>query len=226
MTKVESDSLQTEIRKLKKRHPSDEDEFDCNFEFVGNARECTALYVECVPHSNSFKPHHHDDDSNIPELVPDENGTQKPTKPFIPNIFHRPKPFPIKPNIQPHKKPSVVSKGNATTIPIVPIIVDDHHWPWSADIYVDGKLVCIGVLLDNSCVVTELSCMGLVNLEFDYVTVVVGKSQAFMNVIGPYEQIVRVSCFVKMDGSNSVLLFLEHPVRFNRECLPTFLPEA
>lgn len=68
--------------------------------------------------------------------------------------------------------------------------------------------------------------MELVNLEFDYVTVVVGKSQAFMNVIGPYEQIVRVSCYVKMDGSNSVLLFLEHSVRFNRECLPTFLPET
>lgn len=73
--------------------------------------------------------------------------------------------------------------------------------------------------------VTEVSCVSLVNLQFDYVTVVVGKSQAFMNIIGPYEQIHRVSCYVKMDGSNSVLLFLEEDVRFNRECLPTFLPE-
>lgn len=76
--------------------------------------------------------------------------------------------------------------------------------------------------------ITELTCMNSVNLEFDYVTVVVGKSHAFMNVVGPYEQIHRVSCFVRMEGrlSNSVLLFLEAPVRFNRETLPTFLPET
>lgn len=116
--------------------------------------------------------------------------------------------------------------ANNTIIPSKPSKKEDHHWPWSADIYVDGKLVCIGVLLDNSCVLTELSCLSLVNLEFDYVTVVVGKSQAFMNVIGPYEQIVRVSCSVAMDGSNTVLLFLEHAVNLNRECLPTFLPET
>lgn len=222
MTKVDSDSVHTEIRKLRKRHSLDENEVDCEFEVVGNAQECTALYVECVPHSNSFKPNHDGDSSKIPNT----NDAQKPAKPFIPNIFHLPKPFPLKPIVQPDKKPSVVSKGNETIIPLKPTTTKDHHWPWSVDIYVDGKLVCIGVLLDNSCVVTELSCMELVNLEFDYVTVVVGKSQAFLNIIGPYEQIVRVSCFVKIDGSNGVLLFLEHPVRFNRECLPTFLPET
>lgn len=170
--------------------------------------------MECVPHSNAIKPHHETEDGS------------KTISSFIPNIFHPTKPIPLKPTIQPNKKPFVVSKGNDTKIPLKPSTTDDHHWPWSADIYVDGKLVCIGVLLDNLCVVTDLSCVELVNLQFDYVTVVVGKSQAFMNVIGPYEQIVRVSCFVKMDGSNSVLLFLEHAVRFNRECLPTFLPEA
>lgn len=223
MTKVESDSVQTKIRKTRNRyHPFNEFEDESKFEFVGNAQECTALYVECEPHSNAAKPYH--------ENQPDDNDSQKPTKPskpFIPtNIFHGPKPSPKKPTIQPNKKPSVVANGNDTKVPSKPITTGDHHWPWSADIYVNGKLVCIGVLLDNTCVVTELTCMELVNLQFDYVTVVVGKSQAFMNVIGPYEQILRVSCFVKMDGSNSVLLFLEQPARFNRECLPTYLPET
>lgn len=211
LTKVESVSIDT--RKLAKRHPQNENEVDCEYERVGNAQECTALYVECEPHSNSNKPNDED---------PKTFGN-KPEKPIIPNIFHH---HPIKPIIQPHKKPSVVTTNkNKTEIPLKPSITPDHHWPWSVDIYVDGKLICIGVLLDGSCVVTEKSCMALVNLEFDYVTVVVGKSQAFMNIIGPYEQIVRVSCFVNMDGGNTVLLFLEENVRFNRECLPTFLPE-
>ncbi|KAJ6641084.1 Serine protease nudel [Pseudolycoriella hygida] len=205
LTRVESESIQIDVRIKEKRSHED----DSKFELVGNAEGCTALYVECESHSNAFDK---GDDKTVPIVETDAN---KPAKPF-----------PIQPIIQPNKKPLVVSKLNTTTIPSKPSKSEEDHWPWSADIYVDGKLVCIGVLLDNSCVITEHTCVSLVNLEFDYVTVVVGKSQAFMNVIGPYEQIVRVSCFVKMDGGNSVLLFLEQPVRLNRECLPTFLPET
>ncbi len=226
LTAVESNAIDT--RRLEKRHQLNENEIDSQFECVGNAQQCTALYVECEPHSNAIRPHHQDvddgDSKTIPSLIP---AGQKPSRPIIPSIFHNHKPSPIIPTIQPNKKPSVVSNENHTEIPsLKPIAIADYHWPWSVDIYVDGRLVCIGVLLDNTCVVTELSCISSVNLEFDYVTVVVGKSKSFMNVIGPYEQIHRVSCYVKMDGSNSVLLFLEEAVRFNRECLPTFLPET
>ncbi|KAG4076599.1 hypothetical protein HA402_001886 [Bradysia odoriphaga] len=219
LTKVDADAVEIEIRRLKKRHPNDiENEVDSQYECVGNPQQCTALYVECEPHSNSLIPHHTGpvDSKTISSLIP--------SKPISPVTFENAKPPPLKPIIQPNKKPSVLSNG--TKIPSIPSKIEDHHWPWSVDIYVDGRLVCIGVLLDNTCVVTELSCMNSVNLEFDYVTVVVGKSQAFMNVVGPYEQVLRVSCFVKMgSGSNSVLLFLEGMVRFNRESLPTFLLE-
>ncbi|XP_037043608.1 serine protease nudel-like isoform X2 [Bradysia coprophila] len=219
LTKVDTDAVEIEIRRLKKRHPNDiENEVDSQYECVGNPQQCTALYVECEPHSNSLRPHHTTvvDSKTISSLIP--------SKPISPITFENAKPPPLKPIIQPNKKPSVLSNG--TKIPSAPSTIEDHHWPWSVDIYVDGRLVCIGVLLDNTCVVTELSCMNSVNLEFDYVTVVVGKSQAFMNVVGPYEQVHRVSCFVKMgSGSNGVLLFLEGMVRFNRESLPTFLLE-
>lgn len=247
LTNVDTSSVEIEIRKIDKRHPNDhENEIDSQFECVGNPQQCTALYLECEPHSNAIRPHHSNfiDSKTISSLIP--------SKPIIPTIFQNssifqnlkpPQKPPINlpdikppvvvpppkiPTIQPDKKPSVVFIDNGTTIPSKPSpISEDEHWPWSVDIFIDGKLLCVGVLLDNTCVLTEVSCMNSVNLEFDYVTVVVGKSQAFMNVVGPYEQVLRVSCFVKLEsGSNGVLLFLDGTIRFNRESMPTFLPET
>lgn len=74
--------------------------------------------------------------------------------------------LPLKPIFQPDKIPSIIATFNKTIHkPLKPstMLLDDAiHWPWSASIYVEGKLVCVGVLVDRYWVITESSCLSLV----------------------------------------------------------------
>lgn len=117
-------------------------------EQVGNIKACIALYVECVPHS-----------SNMPYAV---NPISKPShrvikEPELPIL-------PLKPIFQPDKIPSIIAAFNNTIYKPIkqPTMEESVHWPWSASIYVEGKLVCVGVLLDRYWVITESSCLSLV----------------------------------------------------------------
>lgn len=110
-------------------------------EMVGDSKHCVALYVECVPHStvNVSEQHRQGKITNeLDDVV-----------------------FPIKPIIQPDKPPIVIVEYNQTLIDNH-FGVEEEHWPWSARIYIDGKLVCIGILLDKYWVVTEGTCLKLV----------------------------------------------------------------
>lgn len=142
-----------------RRHVTQSDPHDDSFneldgdvdrheELVGNLKKCIGLYVECVPHSKTNFSAHIDSD----EL--------KPNKKLIADIPISP----IKPIIDKDKIPTVIAHFNQT------IHLDEHisgvdkeiHWPWSARIYVNGKLVCVGVLLDKYWVLTEISCLKLI----------------------------------------------------------------
>lgn len=122
-------------------------------EFVGNFKKCIGLYVECVPHSKtnySAHIHHH----HTVDIIPNK-------KPLIIDIPITP----IKPIINKDKIPTVIAHFNQTIHLAEHFLVTKEkeiHWPWAARIYVNGKLVCVGVLLDKYWVLTESSCMKLI----------------------------------------------------------------
>lgn len=181
-------------------------------EIVGNIQSCFAYYIECVPSPTQ---------GIDPALVVPV--ADKPSS----SPADKPEPA-LEPIIQPHETPSVVVEYNATHSGDTPVILvtEEQHWPWGASVYTNGRLVCVGVVIDRFWVLTEKGCMDLVRLEFDYVVVVVGGSKPYLHVHSPYEQVIRVNCLVKLqDESSTVMLYLERSARYNRQCLPTFLPD-
>lgn len=191
-------------------------------EAITNVNSCFALYIECVPHATQH-------------TTPSFSAPPAAIKPSIFDHVH--KPFhALKPIIQPSKTPVVVVQFNETEHHTPSAATHPHHyshdeqfgthWPWSASVYVDGRLRCIGILLDRLWVLTEAGCMQSVRLEMDFVAVVLGGSKSYLNVRGPYEQVVRVNCVVIVEGGNTAMLHLEQSARFNREVLPTYLPDT
>lgn len=177
-------------------------------EIVGNTHVCFGYYIECLPVSTQ----------GIDSLP-------IPVAPTLPAQIPVPTLTPI---IQPDVKPSVVVEYNATHIDSTPVVLSNEaeHWPWSASIYANGRIICVGVVIDRFWVLTEKGCMDLVRLEFDFVVVVVGGSKPHLHVHSLYEQVIRVNCLVKLlDDSSTVMLYLERPAHYNRQCLPTFLPD-
>lgn len=190
-------------------------------EAITNVNSCFALYVECVPHATQ-------------QTTPASSAPPAAIKPSIFDHLHK-QLHALKPIFQPNKTPVVVVEFNKTEHhpPAASHHKHQHHeeqfgthWPWSASVYVEGRLRCIGVLLDRLWVLTEAGCMEGVRLEMDFVVVVLGVSKSFLNVRGPYEQVVRVNCVVNVEGGNTAMLYLEQGARFNREVLPTYLPDA
>jgi hypothetical protein len=100
--------------------------------------QCVSLYVECQPHSlvNSSDLIHFEsaidhDAASDAILVP--------PKPIVP----------------------VVEQSNKTSIDKEADLPhnEDYTWPWNAEIYVEGTLVCNGVVLDKQWILTEKSCL-------------------------------------------------------------------
>lgn len=104
------------------------DEF---MEVVSQSRGCTALYVECVPHST------------IPIVDPN---TDKHT--------------PNKPNIQ-QLEPPTPHHADPTDTETRPKTIEKFSAPWLASVYVDGNLTCIGIFLDRHWVLVERSCVNI-----------------------------------------------------------------
>lgn len=116
--------------------------------------QCNALYLECVPHSH------------IP--------TDDPEPPSIDHTTIIPEPNPPSPDGLNHQTtvPNAEPE-HATNSPLEPtilpaehenatkprIIEDNFRAPWIASVYVDGDLICIGVLLDRQWVLVENSCV-------------------------------------------------------------------
>lgn len=91
---------------------------------------CTALFVECVPHA-----------SNHQEQLVD--------------LTDQTKILDLRPLIHPHKTPVLVVEPIKKT-PDKPIIV---RFPWIADIYINGHIKGVGILLDHYWVLANVHCL-------------------------------------------------------------------
>lgn len=117
-------------------------------------KTCNAIYLECVAHSAIPAGDGGDD------LPTTEHATIEPITPIPvppPNTSDHP---PIDPEhehttIEPNHLPDD-EHGNSTG---PGIFEDNFSAPWLASIYIDGDLMCIGVLLDRQWVLVENSCV-------------------------------------------------------------------
>lgn len=130
--------------------------------------KCQGIYVECNPRSNATLP--------IKTFSAGEPVKQEPAKEV---------PAQLQPTIETHNKPNVYfkpelpaqmvnkkdeimdrldllikSKKNKTLLVHDELheAVEELHWPWLSDIYVNGELWCLGVLLDKQWLLVHESC--------------------------------------------------------------------
>lgn len=128
--------------------------------------DCNVLYIECIPKSNSndalkiYKPGEEVFDSktlNIHHLKPIISPKAKP------QVAVEPTPSKLSINIK--DKDDVIDKV-VEKIKNLTLLVNNKlhqadeylHWPWLADIYVNGKLHCIGILVDKNWVLVHQTC--------------------------------------------------------------------
>lgn len=111
---------------------------------------CFGIYLECIPHSTVT--------GGVNPTT--EHPTTEPTTPKPPPSTS------VHPPIDPEHEHELTTiepdhlpkgeNGNATE----PVIFEDNFSaPWLASIYIDGDLMCIGVLLDRQWVLVESSCV-------------------------------------------------------------------
>uniref|UniRef100_A0A182RTY0 Peptidase S1 domain-containing protein n=1 Tax=Anopheles funestus TaxID=62324 RepID=A0A182RTY0_ANOFN len=167
---------------------------------------CQALRVSCVQHINATE---HD-------IAHFEHKHQQ--EPVQVNIR------PLNPIHRPHHMPQIVFQENAH-IELVENFGDDYDWPWNTNIYLDGVLICSGLIIDASWIIVAGSCTRLVNLRHQYLAVVAGGAKSYLNIEGPYEQVVRVDCYHYIPEAETVMLHLASKLTFSRHVLPTFVPE-
>lgn len=177
-------------------------------EVVGSAKQCLALYVECIPHSILPVINPQPDPPEETQDIPTNNDNKPVTEPDeIPII--------IDPSEQPNN-------GNHTE----PQSLDNKFYaPWSASVFFNGDLKCIGVLVDRVWVLVESSCVDVIDWDRDVIFVLFGRSKISANVKGKDEQIIRVDCTRKLGSGNAALLHLANGVEFKRHTLPTFVPD-
>ncbi|SPP87604.1 serine protease nudel isoform X2 [Drosophila guanche] len=198
---------------------------------------CLGIYVECNPLSNKTTP--------LKTLSAGQAVKQKPAeempilKPTIethnrPNVHFKPQePATMIVN----KKDEVLdrldnlikSKKNRTLLVNEQLheAIEDLHWPWLADVYANGELWCIGVLIDKHWLLVHESCLSGISLETHYVSALLGGGKNKRSLHrSNHEQIRRVDCFEAVPKSNVLLFHLEKPARFSHHVLPTFLPDS
>lgn len=120
-------------------------------------KECKALYLECTAHSHILT-----DDSVSPAPI-------NPTTVIPEPITSQPDVVTTVPTTDLH--PEHAHTTNATNSPQIPdtttlsVIEDNFNAPWTASVYIDGNLACIGVLLDRQWVLVENSCVESIEYE-------------------------------------------------------------
>uniref|UniRef100_A0A182P221 Peptidase S1 domain-containing protein n=1 Tax=Anopheles epiroticus TaxID=199890 RepID=A0A182P221_9DIPT len=179
---------------------------DHHFVNLSLTEPCQALRVSCVQHINATE---HD----IAHF--EHNHKQDPVQVNI---------RPVNPIHRPHHMPQIVFQENAH-IELVENFGDDYDWPWNTNIYLDGVLICSGLIIDASWIIVAGSCTRLVNLRHQYLAVVAGGAKSYLHIEGPYEQVVRVDCYHYLPEAGTVMLHLAQKLTFSRHVLPTFVPE-
>ncbi|XP_063702432.1 serine protease nudel [Culicoides brevitarsis] len=180
-------------------------ENNLDIESVAMASDCVALWIECVPHTSSNK-------TNVVKPLP-----------FLrPHDYERPT---VQPSIVPHVVVPVPHKHLKDKLNET-IGLSEHQWAFSAVVFAEGKPICNGILLARQWVMVEGSCLKLHRLETDHIAVLLGSSNSFLHIQGPYEVVSRVDCIREVPQSNVLLLHLEYPVVYNRYVLPTYLIDS
>ncbi|XP_046808532.1 serine protease nudel [Lucilia cuprina] len=197
---------------------------------------CLGLYVECHAKSNHTEP-----------LKTISAGQPKP-------LFDDLKVPHFKPALETHNKPNVFVKPHLPTMMVekkeeimqkldkvidgkknISILVDkklhhgieELHWPWLVDVYANGKLWCLGVLMDKHWIMVHETCDFGLRLNSDYVVALFGggKTKHFLHRSN-HEEIHRIDCSEVVPNSDVLLMHLERPVRFTHYVLPTFIPDG
>jgi len=133
-----------------------------------NSHKCLGIYVECNPRANTtvpiktfsagqaVKPNPAD---HLPALLPTIETHNMPNVHFKPHL----------PAQMVNKKDEIMdrldilikSKKNKTLLVQDQLheAIEELHWPWLADVYANGELWCLGVLLDKHWLLVHESCL-------------------------------------------------------------------
>ncbi|KAM8710459.1 hypothetical protein ACLKA7_017128 [Drosophila subpalustris] len=198
--------------------------------------KCLGIYVECNQRSNATVP--------IKTFSAGEAVKKNPTE-LLPAL---------QPTIETHNKPNVhfkpqlpaqmvnkkdeimdrldmliKSKKNKTLLVQDQLheAIEELHWPWLADVYANGELWCLGVLLDKHWLLVHESCLSAISFDTHYIVALLGGGKTRRSLHrSNHEQIRRVDCFEAVPKSDVLLYHLEQPARFTHHVLPTFLPDT
>ncbi|KAM7355778.1 serine protease nudel isoform 2-T2 [Cochliomyia hominivorax] len=198
-------------------------------------KTCLGLYVECHAKSNRTEPlktisagqqKKPINDSKVPHIQPDVQTHNKP------NVFVKPH----LPTMVVEKKDEILQKLDKVidTRKNISILIDkklhdgieELHWPWLVDVYANGKLWCLGVLMDKQWIMVHETCNFGIRLISDYVVALFGggKSKHTLHRSN-HEESHRIDCSVVVPNSDVILMHLEKPLRFSHHILPTFIPD-
>ncbi|XP_017468639.1 PREDICTED: serine protease nudel [Rhagoletis zephyria] len=197
--------------------------------------ECLGLYVECEAKANGVEPIR---TISAGELVSSDGVHSTGLQPALethgkPNVFVTP-PSPV---LLVKKKDEVLDKldGVIESRKNMTLLIDNKlheaveelHWPWIVDVYVDGRLWCVGALVDKHWVMVHETCHYGVRFNTNYIAVLLGGGKTKRRRHkSTHEQIRRVDCFELVPKSDVLLYHLEKPAHFTHYVLPTFLPDS
>ncbi|XP_017028686.1 serine protease nudel [Drosophila kikkawai] len=198
--------------------------------------KCLGIYVECNPLANKTTPLKTlsagqaiipKPKEQVPLLLPTIETHSRPNvhfKPQIPPVVVK-----KKDEILDRLETLIKSKKNTTLLVNEQLheAIEELHWPWLADVYLNSELWCIGVLIDKHWLLVHESCLAGISLDTDYMSALLGGGKTKRSLHkSNHEQIRRVDCFEPVPKSNVLLLHLEQAVRFTHHVLPTFLPDS
>ncbi|XP_075160655.1 serine protease nudel isoform X2 [Haematobia irritans] len=199
-----------------------------------SSEPCMGLYVECIAKSNRTEPIKV---LSVGIRKPSDGKPLQSLKPAI-GTHHRPNVYvtPEVPTLLVNKKDEIMdkldklidSKKNKSMLIDQQLhdAIEDLHWPWLVDIYANGNLWCLGVLMDKHWVMVHESCNNAIRINLDYVSALFGggKSKDIAHK-SSHEEIRRIDCMEVIPNSDVLMLHLDKPVRFSHFILPTFVPE-
>ncbi|KAJ4432273.1 hypothetical protein ANN_20891 [Periplaneta americana] len=85
----------------------------------------------------------------------------------------------------------------------------EYRWPWHAAVYVNGVYLSAATLLDARWLLTEAIMMDNIELEKDYVSVLLGVPRRELGIEGPYELVRRVDFMKTVASSDALLLHMD-----------------
>ncbi|KAL9904995.1 serine protease nudel isoform 3-T6 [Glossina fuscipes fuscipes] len=200
--------------------------------------ECVTLYLDCHVRSSKIEP-----------LKTKSAGLEKPTNEsllrqydFTPTLvkYEKPNVF-LKPQVPimvVRKKAELMDKlrniieiQNRGDLNIVANdklheAVEELHWPWLVDVYANGKLWCLGILLEKNWIIVHETCYFGVRLSTDYLAALLGGGKSKHAIHrSNHEEIRRIDCVEVIPYSDTLLMHLEQPVHFSHFIMPITLEE-